>query len=85
MDLYLADREEMKTLLRDLTTELREMRSEMDRDNGRGVAEAAGVATAREMKATHAERWWDVGKTLGTAVLGVAGTLIAIWLGGSPG
>lgn len=77
MDLYLEDRKEMKSLLRDLTREVRGMRREMDRDDGAEVAQEAATVAVKETRKSKAERWWDVAKTVLAASLAVVGTLFA--------
>jgi hypothetical protein len=52
-------------------------------DDGSEVAQDAAERALDERKKSRAERWWDLGRTTFAAVLGVAGTLAAIWLGGS--
>lgn len=76
LSLYLEDRTEMKNLLRELTTEVREMRREMDRDDGAEVAEEAAAVAVKEARKTRAERAWDVTRTVIASALGVAATLL---------
>jgi hypothetical protein len=76
MDLYLEDRREIKESLADIAADVKAMRRELDRDDGREVAEEAATAAVQQTRRTRSEFVRDVGLCVFSAALAVGGTVV---------
>lgn len=76
MDLYLEDRRELRDWMRALSSDVKAMRSELDRDDGREVAEEAADRAVTESRRSKREIARDAGLCIFSAALAVGVHLI---------
>lgn len=88
---YLADREQQNKRFDRFESKLDKMADSIEgikiaaaHDDGADVAKDAATAAVEKGKKTRGERLWDLFQTTIAAVLGVIGTLIAVYLTGGP-
>lgn len=81
MALYLEDRRELRAAIREITGDVKAIRSELDRDDGRDVAEEAAEVALEKRRTSRSQLVRDLGLVVAGSILAIVVRVLTVLLG----